>query len=148
MKLHHPIILEDETERFLLSNGSYHMHDRIHYYIGTNNEQVVLHSHKSGDEFGESIFLDKNVQEFEAVHSLMDVLIEGMSGSLNKGPVIYHKATCSGYVVITGHSGTYNQDTATLAIYQESHFSEATLINLPYNRVSLEVVKDLLKLIK
>ena len=146
MKMHHPVMLEDGTERFLLTNGACFMGSRKVYYTGMNNNQVVLHVHEAGADLGESIFLDKSVVEFEAVHVLIDTLIEGMGSNPDRTISIFHRGETDEYILLVGHT----QMGAALFIIDKKNRSvdEPTLLLLPYDKTGLEVATSLLKLIK
>ena len=144
MRINNPIILEDEVERFIAYNANVEIGNGIYYYTGTNNTQAFIHTHSTGDKLGESIFLDKGLQEIEAVHVLIDLLIEGMGTKVDVEGEVYHKADCDGYTIFVGHAG----ERANLAIFATGYPTEATVISLPYNRTGLTVAHNLLTQLK
>ena len=144
MKLPHPVALEDSTERFLITEGSCFITDHAYYYVGLNREQVVLHIHVKGRKYGESVFLDKALGEFMAVHALVDLLIEGMGTQTSPTNQQFHKVLCDGYVVEVGHSNKL----AKISLYEYESTYDVSEVGLPYNRTGLEIATELLRLFK
>lgn len=146
MKLHHPIYLEDRSGRFLVLNGEVELGKGIYYYTGISNGIVFIHSHKAGDKLGTTVYLRSRVEEFEAVHALVDLLIEGMGVRPDDGCDVAHIAFLPHDIQIRVQHCLKYYGRATIS--SVSKYGDCDSVGLPYNKTGLRTATNLLRIIK
>lgn len=135
-------MLTDEFEKFLLVEGHVFKSSGSTYYVGHVHEQIVVHEVCFSYEVGKSVFLDKCIEHEKAVESLLDILIEGASTSIDTGSSNMHVAISDDIVVSTGIS---EGQAFIMAAHDEDTIDT---VYFPFNTVSINAVNRLLTIIR
>jgi len=143
-RIHSPVLLFDDVERFILLNGKRFTDSESIYYIGTVNDQVVLHMVHLGELTGTSIFLDPTIEHQQVVQAAINLLIEGMATKTINWEDYGNHVAISDYVVMT-HFSPIKERSVTLTASDLDLDAIPDTITLPPSKNSLEALSELLE---